>query len=283
MAKKVQAVVKLQIAAGKATPAPPEAGPAPGPHPADAPFRRFEVNLFVDNGRQQGAPVVVELNPSYSNLFGRVERETQLGTLYTDFTMIKAGSLHKANGGYLVINALDLLRNLFSYDALKRAVKNREVRIEDVWEQYRLVSTVTMKPEPIPLDVKVIVIGNPEIYYILYNWDEEYRELFKVKADFDNRVDRTEENIRRGLAPPDARAAARRKVGNTTQVAEEVHRMNTISFVEEIGSNVHFALRTMRRNPGFAFSAAIRLRSCSPARAVDRAANAPSSPAAAEV
>ncbi|MGE5189138.1 MAG: Lon protease family protein [Gemmatimonadota bacterium] len=163
-------------------------------------FSRYAVNVIVDNGGRTGSPCVFESNPTYYNLFGRIQHRVQMGAALTDFTMIKAGSLHKANGGYIVINALDLLRNLFSYDALKRAVRNGEVRIEDVWEQYRLLSTVTMKPEPIPLDVKVIVIGNPEIYYLLYNLDEEYRELFKVKADFDNRVDRTEENIRRYAA-----------------------------------------------------------------------------------
>ncbi len=163
-------------------------------------FTRYEVNAIVDNGTQTGSPCVFESNPTYYNLFGRIQHRFQMGAALTDFTMIKAGSLHKANGGYLVINAPDLLRNLFSYDALKRAIKNGEVRIEDVWEQYRLLSTVTMKPEPIPLDVKVIVIGNPDIYYILYNWDEEYRELFKVKADFDNRMDRTDENIRKYAA-----------------------------------------------------------------------------------
>ncbi len=158
-------------------------------------FTRYAVNVIVDNGAQAGSPCVFESNPTYYNLFGRIQHRFQMGAALTDFTMIKAGSLHKANGGYLVINALDLLRNLFSYDSLKRAIKNGEVRIEDVWEQYRLLSTATMKPQPIPLDVKVIVIGNPDIYYVLYNWDDEYRELFKVKAEFDNRVDRTEENI----------------------------------------------------------------------------------------
>ena len=112
-----------------------------------------------------------------------------------DVVRIVSGALHKSNGGFLVLNALDLLRNIFSYDALKRAIRNREVKIEDVWEQYRLVTTMTMKPEPIPLDVKIVLIGNPEIYYLLYNLDEEYRELFKVKADFDHRIDRTEDGI----------------------------------------------------------------------------------------
>ncbi len=171
-------------------------------------FGRYAVNVIVDNGAQVGSPCVFESNPTYYNLFGRIQHKFQMGAALTDFTMIKAGALHKANGGYLVINALDLLRNLFSYDALKRAVRNGEVRTEDVWEQYRLLSTVSMKPEPIPLDVKLILIGNPEIYYLLYNWDEEYRELFKVKADFDNRVDRTEENVRKYAAFVATKAAA---------------------------------------------------------------------------
>lgn len=156
-------------------------------------FARYSVNVIVNNGESKGAPVVIESNPTYLNLFGRTEYKVQYGMAVTDFTMIKAGSLHRANGGYIVINALDLLRNIFSYDALKRAIKNREIRLEDIWEQYRLVSTASLKPEPIPLDVKVILHGNPHIYYLLYNLDEEYREIFKVKADFDSRMDRTPE------------------------------------------------------------------------------------------
>ena len=158
-------------------------------------FLRYAVNVIVNNGALSGAPCVFESNPTYYNLFGRIEHKFQYGVAVTDFSMIKAGSLHKANGGYIVINALDLLRNLFSYDALKRAIRNREVKIEDIWEQYRLVTTAMLKPEPIPLNVKVILIGNPYIYYLLYNLDEEYRELFKVKADFDNRMERSEKNI----------------------------------------------------------------------------------------
>ncbi|MBI5420179.1 MAG: AAA family ATPase [Deltaproteobacteria bacterium] len=179
--------------------APEEAAAPPVPFlrvPKQEPdFTRYTVNVLVDNGEQKGSPCVFESNPTYYNLFGRVEHKFQFGMAMTDFSMIKAGSLHKANGGFLVLNALDLLRNLFSYDALKRAIRNGEVKIEDVWEQYRLLTTATMKPEAIPLDVKVILIGNPEIYYLLYNLDEEYRELFKVKADFDNRMQRTEENV----------------------------------------------------------------------------------------
>jgi lon-related putative ATP-dependent protease len=161
----------------------------------EANFARYSVNVIVNNANLKGAPCIFESNPTYYNLFGRIEHKFQYGVAVTDFTMIKAGALHRANGGYLVVNALDLLRNLFSYDALKRALRNREVKIEDIWEQYRLVTTAMLKPEPIPLDVKVILIGNPFIYYLLYNLDEEYKELFKVKADFDNMMDRNEENV----------------------------------------------------------------------------------------
>jgi len=167
------------------------------PQKAEPTFTRYAVNALVNNKDTKGAPFVIESNPTYYNLFGRVEFKVQFGMAMTDFSMIKAGSLHRANGGYLVINALDLLRNIFSYDALKRAIRNKEVKIEDIWEQYRLITSTTLKPEPIPLDVKVILIGNPYLYYLLYNLDEEYRELFKVKADFDSRMDRTTENIKK--------------------------------------------------------------------------------------
>src|SRR4030043_864814 len=158
-------------------------------------FTRYTINVLVNNKDAKGAPCIFESNPTYFNLFGRIEHKFQYGIAITDFSMVKGGSLHKANGGYIVIDALDLLRNLFAYDALKRAIRNKEVKTEDVWEQYRLISTTTLKPEAIPLDVKVILVGNPNLYYLLYNLDEEYRELFKVKADFDSRMERTNENM----------------------------------------------------------------------------------------
>lgn len=164
---------------------------------AEPTFTRYTVNVLVNNKDCKGAPCIFESNPTYYNLFGRIEHKFQYGIAVTDFSMIKAGSLHKANGGYIVIDALDLLRNIFAYDALKRAIRNKEIKIEDVWEQYRLISTTTLKPEAVPLDVKVILIGSPYLYYLLYNLDEEYRELFKVKADFDSRMQRTEENIKK--------------------------------------------------------------------------------------
>lgn len=162
---------------------------------AEPTFTRYTVNVLVNNKDCKGAPCVFENNPTYYNLFGRIEHKIHYGIALTDFSMIKAGSLHKANGGYIVMNALDLLRNIFAYDALKRAIRNRELKAEDVWEQYRMISTTTLKPEAIPFDVKVILVGDPHLYYLLYNLDKEYRELFKVKADFDIKMDRTEKNI----------------------------------------------------------------------------------------
>ncbi len=160
-------------------------------------FDRFKVNLIVNNKDAEGAPVVCETNPTYYNLFGRIEYRIQFGAATTDFTMIKAGSVHRANGGYLIVNALDILRNIFVYDSLKRMIKNKEARIEDVWEQYRQVSSATLKPEPIPVNIKLVVVGDPFIYYLLYNLDNEYRKLFKVKADFDNVLPKTDENIQK--------------------------------------------------------------------------------------
>ena len=164
---------------------------------AEPTFARYSVNVLVNNKDCKGAPCIFESNPTYYNLFGRIEHKIQYGIALTDFSMIKAGSLHKANGGYIVMNAIDLLRNLFAYDALKRAIRNRELKIEDVWEQYRLITTTTLKPEAIPLDIKVILVGNPYLYYLLYNLDEEYRELFKVKADFESRMNRTDDNMKK--------------------------------------------------------------------------------------
>lgn len=163
-------------------------------------FTRYAVNVLVSNSETKGAPCVYVSNPTYFNLLGRLEYKFQYGVATTDFSMIKAGALHKANGGYLVINALDLLRNMFSYDALKRSIKNREIKIEDIWEQYRMISTTTLRPEAIPLAVKVILVGTPYLYYLLHNVDDEYRELFKVKADFDSRMDGSAEMIQKYAA-----------------------------------------------------------------------------------
>jgi len=161
----------------------------------EAPFKKYEVNVIVDNSDLEGAPVIVELNPIYQNLFGRIEKEARFGVLTTDFTMIRGGSLHRANGGYLVLPAEEVIRNMFSWDGLKRALTNQQITIEEAGERLGFITTKGLKPAPVPLDVKGVLIGNPMLYQILYMYDMEFKELFKVKADFDNTMDRTEENI----------------------------------------------------------------------------------------
>lgn len=155
-------------------------------------FLRYQVNVFIDRTEQRGAPIVYETNPTHSNLMGKVEYRFQMGMAVTDFTLIKPGALHKANGGYLILDALDVFKNPFSYDILKRAIKNKEIKIEDPLEAYHMASG-TLKPEPIPLNIKLILIGSPFVYYILYNYDEDFPKIFKVKADFERDMDWNEE------------------------------------------------------------------------------------------
>lgn len=158
-------------------------------------LKKYQVNLLIDNSHLEGAPVIVENNPTYYNLVGKMEYENKMGTVTTDFTMIKPGALHQANGGYLILQAKDLLSHLQSWEALKRTLKNRQVKIENIGEQYSLFPVATLKPEAIPLQVKVILIGNPYIYQILYHYDEDFRKLFKIKADFDTEMERSRENV----------------------------------------------------------------------------------------
>jgi len=155
-------------------------------------FTEYKVNIFVDNSNSEGAPVIFETNPTYTNLFGTIEKEAKFGTLVTDFTMIRSGSLVKASGGYLVLDALDLFKYPFVWDSLKKALENEELRIEDVYELYGFSSTVGIKPEPVKLNVKVIIVGNSQLYSMLYAYDEDFRKLFKAKGDFDYIVDRND-------------------------------------------------------------------------------------------
>jgi lon-related putative ATP-dependent protease len=167
------------------------------PWAKDLPFRRYKVNVIVDNSQVKGAPVIFEENPTYTNLFGRIEKEAQFGSFTTDFTLVKGGSMHKANGGYLVIRVEELLGNMLSYDGLKRALRNNRIVIEEAGERLGFISTKSLTPQPIPLDVKVILVGNPLVYQILYAYDPEFREFFKVKADFDTTIERSKENMQR--------------------------------------------------------------------------------------
>jgi len=158
-------------------------------------LRRYGINLFVDNGDAEGAPVVQASNPNFANLVGRIEHQAVMGALITDFTMIRPGALHQANGGYLVIDALALLQRPQAYDALKRALKDREIRVEEYAQSLGLISTAILEPEPIPLDLKVVLTGPSWLYYMLQTNDEDFNELFKVQADFDDRMPRDAESI----------------------------------------------------------------------------------------
>lgn len=156
---------------------------------------KYKINVFISNENSNSAPVIFETNPTYYNIFGRLEYKAQLGAMTTDFTMIKPGAVHRANGGYLILNALDLLMALFSWEALKRTLDNSQAKIENIGEQYRPIPAATLQPEPIPIDTKVVLIGSPFIYYLLYRYDDNFRKLFKIKADFNWEMDRNKENI----------------------------------------------------------------------------------------
>lgn len=157
-------------------------------------FDRYRVNLIVDNGDTENAPIIYEDKPSYKNLTGRIEHQSRMGALTTNFNMIKSGSLHRANGGYLIIDARQVLMEPFAWEALKRALKSGELKIESPGKSYSMFSTVSLEPEAVDLDVKVILLGQRMLYYLLCEVDPEFQKLFKVEADFEDEIDRTEES-----------------------------------------------------------------------------------------
>jgi len=163
--------------------------------PIDSPLlKRYQINLIVNNDDALGAPVVYENFPSHQSLLGSVENMAMMGALITDFSLIKAGAIHRANGGYLILDAEQLLMQPYSWEGLKRALHSKEVRFDSVEQMYSLVATVSLEPEPIPLDLKVILLGDRNLYYQLYEHDPEFAELFKVVADFEDQMERTADN-----------------------------------------------------------------------------------------
>lgn len=158
-------------------------------------MKRYEVNLFLDNSHRRSAPVIREMNPTYYNLLGKIEYVNELGGFKTDHTRIRPGSLHKANGGYIILQAKDVLQSASAWEGLKRALITGEIKIENITGLN--VISETLNPEPIPLDVKVILIGDFYIYQLLYIKDDDFKKLFKIRADFDVEMDRNEENIRK--------------------------------------------------------------------------------------
>jgi predicted ATP-dependent protease len=168
-------------------------------------FHAYSINVIVDNTDNTGAPVVLEDHPTYQNLIGRVEYVSQMGTLITDFTLIKPGALHRANGGYLIMDARKLLTHGFAWEGLKRALKSREIKIQSLEQMLSLANTVSLEPESIPLNIKVILTGEPRLYYLLQALDHEFGQLFKVSADF---ARTTRRDSRSRLCPYDRVGAA---------------------------------------------------------------------------
>ena len=158
-------------------------------------MKRYQVNLFMDNNGKVKAPVIREMNPTYHNLFGKMEYVNELGVLKTDHMKIRPGSLHEANGGYIIIQAKDILQSSHAWEGLKRAITTEEIRIENITGLN--VISETLRPEPIPLDIKVVIVGDYYLYQLLFNYDDDFRKLFKIRADFDIEMDKSEENIRK--------------------------------------------------------------------------------------
>jgi lon-related putative ATP-dependent protease len=217
--------------------APAEASP-PRPPVTASFFRRYRVNVVVDHSGATGAPVIYEDHPAVQNLVGRIEHMAQMGTLVTDFNLIKAGALYRANGGYLILDARKVLLQPFAWEELKRALRSREIRIEVLGQTLSLVSTVSLEPEPIPLNVKVILLGERMLYYTLYQADPDFGELFKVAADFEDQMDRTSDNHllyarmigtiarQEGIRPLD-RAAVARVIEQSARLAGDADKLST--------------------------------------------------------
>ncbi len=217
---------------------PEEAAPNPMGGGGEEFFKRYQVNVLVDHGETDGAPVIYEDHPMYGNLFGRVEHIPQWGALVTDFTLIKPGALHRANGGYLLLDVHRLLSQPFAWEGLKRALRSREAKIESLGQMLSLVSTVSLEPEPIPLDVKVVLFGERILYYLLCEYDPDFSELFKVAADFEEEIDRSADSHqlyarliatlaqREKLLPFD-RGAVARVIEHAARSAEDAEKLST--------------------------------------------------------
>ncbi|NTW46868.1 MAG: AAA family ATPase, partial [Chlorobaculum sp.] len=199
---------------------------------------RYRVNVMIDNSQLDGAPVILEDKPASLNLVGDIEHAAQMGTLITDFTLIKPGALHRANGGYLILDARRLLLEPFAWEALKKALRTRQIRIESLAQLYSLVSTISLEPEPIPLDVKVVLLGERRLYYLLSSYDPDFNELFKIAADFENDMERNAEThlayarlvgsiAKRDKLLPFERDAVARIVEHGSRMAGDATRLTT--------------------------------------------------------
>ncbi|MGE3572015.1 MAG: Lon protease family protein, partial [Burkholderiales bacterium] len=211
--------------------------PLPRPEGTEAPFKRYAVNVLIAHEGAAGAPVVYEDRPSHASVLGRIEHVAQMGALVTDFTLIRAGALHRANGGYLVLDAMKVLTQPYAWEALKRALRSRTVDVRTLGQELGILSTVSLEPEPIPLDVKVVLVGERMLYYLLHAWDPEFAELFKVAVDFEEDMPRGEADDalyarlvagcaqREKLRPLDAAAVAR-VIEQQARDAGDAHRLS---------------------------------------------------------
>ena len=200
-------------------------------------FRRYQVNVLVEHEPGQGAPIYYEDRPSHQMVVGRVEHLARFGTLVTDFTLLKPGALHKANGGYLILDAVKLLTSNFAYESLKRALRAGEIRIETIEQMLSLASTISLEPEPIPLDLKVVLVGEADIYYLLHARDPDFPELFKVPVDFEERIDRSSHNtilmarliataVRRERLRPFSRTGMARVIEQASRLVEDSQKLS---------------------------------------------------------
>jgi lon-related putative ATP-dependent protease len=202
------------------------------------PRQRYQINVLVDHSHTRGAPVIYEDLPAHPNLIGRVEHVAHMGTMLTDFTLIHAGALHKANGGYLVLDARKLLLQTHAWEGLKQALRAGEIRIESLGQIYSLVSTMSLEPQPIPLKIKVVLMGERELYYLLAHHDPDFEELFKVAADFeddmvrDGRSELEYAQLMAGLVRKEQlrhldKTAVARIIEHSARLADDAHKLTT--------------------------------------------------------
>ncbi len=220
---------------------------------------RYKVNLFVSNSGKNGAPVIYLDHPNLPNLIGRMERRQQFGSLVTDFSLIKAGALHQANGGYLIIDARDLCAHPSAWESLKRSLKSRKINIESAEEEVGVISTTTLEPEPIPLDIKIVLIGEESMYYSLSENDADFHSLFKVEANFHSQIERTQENVKKylslitqliekyGLYPFSKKALAR-LIEHASRLAQDKNKLTTqLRMISDLMKESNYFAKTAKR------------------------------------
>ena len=216
---------------------------------------RYRVNLLIHNSEKKGAPVLYLDHPNLPNLVGRMERMQQFGTLVTDFSLIKPGALHQANGGFLIIDARDICNHPAAWESLKRSLKSKKIHIESAEEEAGVISTTTLEPEPIPLDIKIVLIGDNALYYALSENDMDFHRLFKVEANFYPRIDRTNENIEKYAAliatlgrkyklKPFSKNAIERLIEYASRISEESAKLTTrLSMVSDLMKEADYFAR----------------------------------------